>query len=259
MRFLYLLTGITMAFTCNTYSRAMTSDASHGCVSCHVEGRVPSTVGGSLKDLENIGHFTDEQFEKISKVVCSRFDTYKENYKVFMKSKLKECNGPRSFACNGESEYLSMRGIVRATISRVLKISNAVDFESSLPSVISKLMKYNCKSQSEHFKLDIPFLKQRRNIAKRAIFLGNAESFFDDFIFEEYSSFENGKRKTVIDINAIEYVDGEPETLLDYLDKILEPNHASRLGGSNRGDIAALRNRLIFVFGAKTAEELGVK
>ena len=47
--------------------------------------------------------------------------------------------------------------------------------------------------------------------------------------------------------------------LLDYLDKILEPNHASRLGGSNRGDIAALRNRLIFVFGAKTAEELGVK
>ena len=259
MRFLYLLTGITMAFTCNTYSRAMTSDASHGCVSCHVEGRVPSTVGGSLKDLENIGHFTDEQFEKISRYICKKFDQYKSNTKAVPKKYVSSCKSPTEFVCSGETDYLSMRGIVRVGIHRTLGIKSAQEFENSIPHVISNLMKFSCKDVSRHYDLEIPFLKQRRNIAKRAIFLGNTRSFFDEFIFEDYSSVENGKRKTVIDINAIEYVDGEPETLLDYLDKILEPNHASRLGGSNRGDITALRNTLIFSYGAKTAEELGVK
>ena len=135
-------------------------------------------------------------------------------------------------------------------------MTTEADEIQSVPGVISNALGRSCSDTSYHYALNIPFLKQRRNFAKRAIFLGNAQGLFDEFLFEEYSTVENGKRKTVIDINAVEYVDGEPETLLDYLDKILIHGHIERLGGSNRGDVNALRNDLIFSYGAVNAIEL---
>jgi hypothetical protein len=199
--------------------------------------------------------YSDEQFKNISQQVCLLFDMYKKNPKAIKKSYIPMCKAPYEFVCKDEGEYLSMRGIVRSSINLVLEIKSPTEFENSIPYVVSELMKQSCSKTSIHYSLDTPFLKQRRNIAKRAIFLGNTTSFFDRFIFKEYSSVENGKRKTVIDINAVEYVDGQPETLLDYLDKILEPGHASRLGGSSRGDVSALRRTLIR-YGAKRVSEM---
>lgn len=182
--------------------------------------------------------YSEKQFESIAVLVCDNLDYYKDDPRTVMKKDFPGCNGAYSFVCAKERETLSIGGIVRASISETLKIRDEAEFEKSVPGVISNALGVNCTDTSYHYALNIPFLKQRRNFAKRAIFIGKAQSFFDNFIFEEYSTVENGKRKTVIDINAVEYVDGEPETLLDYLDKIVERGHASRLGGSNWDDLS---------------------
>ncbi|RZO84549.1 MAG: hypothetical protein EVA65_10090 [Oceanococcus sp.] len=189
-------------------------------------------------DLGGQGTVTDEQIEKISKYICFQFDRYKTDDKSIKKANVSSCKAPYEFVCQGEGEYLSMVGIVRAGINKTLKINSATEFENSIPHVVSQLMTHSCYKPSMHYAVNTPFLKQRRNFAKRAIFLGNAGYLFDEFIFKEYIYEVNGKIKPVIDINAIEMVDGEPETLLDYLDKIVERGHASRLGGSGWNDLS---------------------
>jgi hypothetical protein len=56
------------------------------------------------------------------------------------------------------------------------------------------------------------------------------------------------------DVNAIEYVDGEPETVVDYLNKILANPDASKKFVIS--DIEDVREMLIDYFNAKTAAEL---
>lgn len=209
----------------------------------------------SVEDLN--AKYSGLKFEAISKLICLRFDTYKTDPESLKKSYISACKSPNEFVCEGEGQYLTMRGIVRSSINTVLKIDSASEFERTVAPAISKTMTVGCPSSRTHFALNLPFLKQHRNMAKRAIFLGNAGYLFNEFIFDEYSYEENGRRKLSIDINAVEYVDGEPETLLDYLDKILVKGHIERLGGSSRGDIEALRNRLIFVYGGRRARQLG--
>lgn len=211
--------------------------------------------------------YSDDQLQRISKVICIGFDLYKKNNKSFLKAKNPSCKTPNEFVCRDEGDYLSMRGIVRSSTQLALKIEDPTEFENTLPGVVSELMTRSCPRPSIHNALDIPFLKQNRNIAKRAIFLGNTQYFFDEFVFDEYSWLTNGKRQTLIDINAVEYIEpaydksgnlaepGGPETLLDYLDKILKPNHIERLGNSSRGDVSALRRDLI-LYGAKRVSEM---
>ena len=86
--------------------------------------------------------------------------------------------------------------------------------------------------------------RETEHLMKRAIALSMQNHVFYKFLLKSKET----------DVNAIEYVNGEPETVLDYLDKILaDPNASKKFVIA---DIERLQQVLVRVFDAKRAEEL---
>lgn len=88
--------------------------------------------------------------------------------------------------------------------------------------------------------------RESEHLMKRALALKIQGYIFDDFFFDT--------EDVDVNVNAIEYVDGKPETVLDYLDKILLSPNASRRYVIS--DIKDLKEALIEQYGAKHAKEL---
>jgi hypothetical protein len=88
--------------------------------------------------------------------------------------------------------------------------------------------------------------RETEHLMKRAIALSLHDKVFDGFFFntDEYD----------FDYNAIELVDGEPETVLDYLDKVIsDPDASKKYVVEN---IIELRNSLRDEFGAMYAIQI---
>lgn len=253
MKPICLTLGLLMTFCFSAHSKSVASDASHGCVECHTSGAVPDP-SRDLASFNGILDYSNEQYSKVARVICMRIDDFKQSSAQAFEIKPRMCPAVPRLCAKGQ-KYLDMRGVVRYTVAQGLKIKDSEKLENALPAILSELMKHPCSIKSTYALSDVPFHNQRRNIAKRAIFTGQTASFFNHFLFNDYGYDENGKKKVKVDINAVEYVGGEPETLLDYVDKVLAPDHDGFLGYEQRGNVESLRDALISI-GAKKASEL---
>lgn len=88
--------------------------------------------------------------------------------------------------------------------------------------------------------------RETEHLMKRAIALSIHNKVFYEFLLDT--------EDVEINPNAVEYVNGQPETVVDYLDKILaDPNSSRKYVIS---DIKRLRKDLVNYYGAKSAREL---
>tara|TARA_R110001592_G_scaffold77100_1_gene232336 strand:- start:586 stop:1587 length:1002 start_codon:yes stop_codon:yes gene_type:complete len=188
--------------------------------------------------------YTPKQIAKVASVICSRIDRYKRSSEKAFEIKPEMCVAVPGM-CDDGKKYLDIRGIVRATITQGLKITDNNKFEGQLTAILSEVMTHNCSIKSSFAITNVPFHNQKRNITKRAVFTGQIASMFNRFLFSDYEFERNGRKAVSWDINAVEIVDGEPETLLDYLDKILAPAHNTYIGYEQRGNARDLRREII--------------
>ena len=83
--------------------------------------------------------------------------------------------------------------------------------------------------------------RESEHLLKRMINLNEDSNFFYRFLLKDKQ----------VDVNAIEYVDGEPETIIDFLDKIIPDPNKDRY--YSKKELIKLRKNLIKHFGAKKA------
>lgn len=198
--------------------------------------------------------FTSEQYHKVARGICMRIDRFKQSSAQAFEIRDKMCPAVPSL-CKGGSKYLDMRGVVRVTVAQGLRLSDPNVIEAILPAVLSELLTYSCDVVSAYALSDVPFHQQKRNYAKRAIFTGQTSDMFNQFLFNDYGYDLTDGKAVAWDINAVEMVDGEPETLLDYVDKILVPEHPIFLGEEQRGNVESIRDAFISI-GAVNARNL---
>lgn len=188
--------------------------------------------------------YTDQQYQRIARSVCLKLDRYKDNAQAYILRKPKMCTALPE-ACRANKTHIGPRGLTRYTIATILKIRDTESLERDLPALISKTLSFNCPKPSSHALPDLPFDQQLRNIMKRAAFVAQSDNFFRRFLFKDYEYEVDGKLRLKVDINAIEMVEGEPETILDYLDKVLAPTHDAFFGKARRDDMEDLRVMLL--------------
>lgn len=97
---------------------------------------------------------------------------------------------------------------------------------------------------------EIPGTRSPQHFMKRVVDLRMERVVFGGFLL-------SSPERYPIDVNAVEYYNGEPETLLDYLDDIM----ANQELYPNRYDyrkVRSLRRHIINTYGAMTAEQLGL-
>lgn len=128
-----------------------------------------------------------------------------------------------------ENEFLTKMGISRETPDYQDKI---IDFWNANSGYFICQGKLNSKTRvTEH-------------IMKQAIAISSYDQLFYKFLLK--------KKKT--DVNAVEWVNGEPESILDFIDKIFQDPDASDKYVLR--DLQRLRKVLEKVFHAKTAAQL---
>ena len=86
--------------------------------------------------------------------------------------------------------------------------------------------------------------RESEHLLKRMINLNEDSNFFYRFLLKDKQ----------VDVNAVEYVDGEPETIIDFIDKILLTPEMQRYYSVK--ELQKLRKNLIKHFGAKKAIDL---
>ena len=91
---------------------------------------------------------------------------------------------------------------------------------------------------------DIPGYESPQHILKRVVEMQNADSFYFEYFLSDRE----------INVNAIEYRDGQPETVVDFLSVIIEDPGSEALYDVN--EIRRLRSYLVQFLGAKTAQEI---
>ena len=91
------------------------------------------------------------------------------------------------------------------------------------------------------------FTRNPEQFMKRVVSLGMYESILDDFLLYDNEEYP-------INVNTIEIVNGEPETFLDYLNKILADPKVDKKYDVK--EIKSLRRYVIEDYNAKTAAEL---
>jgi hypothetical protein len=82
---------------------------------------------------------------------------------------------------------------------------------------------------------------------KRVVDMGMGNQIFDEFLLYDYDEYP-------IDVNAVEIYNGRPETILDFVDSIL--NVPVRLENSEEDVLRELQEILVGDYGAKHASEL---
>lgn len=83
-----------------------------------------------------------------------------------------------------------------------------------------------------------------QHILKRVVELDAVSAFYFEYFLKDRAA----------NINSVEYVNGEPETLLDYIDSVLNTPNANEL--YNVSEIRQLRAFITTLMGAKTAREV---
>ena len=86
--------------------------------------------------------------------------------------------------------------------------------------------------------------RESEHLLKRMINLNEDSNFFYRFLLKDRQ----------VDVNAVEYVDGEPETIIDFIDKILLTPEMQRYYSVK--ELQKLKKNLIKHFGAKKAVDL---
>lgn len=91
---------------------------------------------------------------------------------------------------------------------------------------------------------EIQGLDSPQHILKRVIDMRNTTSFYFDYFISDRQ----------VNVNAIEYRNGNPETVIDFIDTILSDPQAEELYDVQ--ELGRLKYFLIEIMGAKTSEEL---
>lgn len=190
----------------------------------------------------------------IHRFLCGQIDMFKNSsYKAFPIRGPDYCLYVPGQCARGD-EYLDIRGVVRTTVARGIwrrdfgqqSAATVAAYNRELPTMISKMATYSCTDASNLGLENIPFHQQHRNFLKRAIFVGLTDSMFEHFLLKDYETRDaQGRYKLTWDVNAVETVDGEPETLLDYVDKVLAHSSDNYLHMERRGTLETLRILLL--------------
>jgi hypothetical protein len=125
-------------------------------------------------------------------------------------------------------------------------IENYLDLNHSENNKKEILIFWNTKSQYLICDTGTKKSRESENILKRAIYL----KLYPEMFFSYLMSFKD----PTIDFNAIEVVDGKNETILDYIDNIMEEQDVEL--NYNASQVRKLRKILATQFGAKKASEL---
>ncbi|MES1933741.1 hypothetical protein T35B1_14105 [Salinisphaera shabanensis T35B1] len=207
--------------------------------------------------------YDDAKLKVVHRVLCGQIDMFKNSSCKAFPLRDEYCHLVPG-KCARDDEYLDIRGVVRTTIARGLfgrdyghqqNAATIAAYERELPIIISKLAATSCPTASNLGLPNVPFHQQHRNFIKRAIFTGQTDETFDLFLLKDFEHFKNGKAALDWDVNAVEYVDGEPETLLDYVDKVLAAPDDGYLNMERRGTVIRLRKLLVH-HGAVHARDL---
>jgi hypothetical protein len=81
--------------------------------------------------------------------------------------------------------------------------------------------------------------KGRRNFIKEAITVAYHNPMINNFLIEKFLLDEEGS--PMIDFNAVDIINGQPETVLDYLDSVLDGTAKIKLNANSREDLENLR------------------
>tara|TARA_B100001939_G_scaffold98262_1_gene84601 strand:- start:101 stop:922 length:822 start_codon:yes stop_codon:yes gene_type:complete len=211
--------------------------------------------------------YDEEQLARTGRVLCGQIDRFKDSSSKAFPIRDEFCPlVPEK--CARDDKDLDIRGMVRTTIARgllgrpaqgrvlgQLSAATIAAYERELPIIISELATMSCPAATNLGLPNVPFHQQHRNFIKRAIFTGQTVETFNQFLLKDFEYFENGKAKLSWDVNAVEYVDGEPETLLDYVDKVLGAGDNTFLNMERRGTVEDIRI-LLLSLGAVHARDL---
>ncbi|MAS10884.1 hypothetical protein [Salinisphaera sp.] len=211
--------------------------------------------------------YNDEQLARTGRVLCGQIDRFKDSSCKAFPIRDEFCQLiPEQ--CARDDICMGMGSVIRTTIARgllgrpeqgralgQLDADTIAAYERELPIVISKFATMSCPAPSNLGLPNVPFHQQHRNFIKRAIFTGQTIETFNQFLLKDFEYFENGKAKLSWDVNAVEYVDGEPETLLDYVDKVLGAGDNTFLNMERRGTVEDIRI-LLLSLGAVHARDL---
>jgi hypothetical protein len=86
--------------------------------------------------------------------------------------------------------------------------------------------------------------RESEHLLKRMINLNEESNFFYNFLLDDMN----------VRVNAVEYVNGEPETVIDFIDKIVSDPQSSRYYSIVK--LTKLKKMLIDYYGAKRAHDL---
>lgn len=251
------LLGLLMLLTSYSLFAAAAPDDGN----CHTCGPQLSGTNerafASFEGLEPTLPYTPEQYQRTAEYVCNKVDNFKRD------SGIGGLSNHKDFKSGQLNKTLA--GIVRFSIKRILKHKSYDQLESELETILNKLTDYPCQGRSIHALDHVPFHMYKRNYLKRAAFAGMDVNMFEEFLLEQVDCNEEGQCEDRIEIklNTVEMINGKPETIVDYLDQMLDPSlydasegmHDTYLGVAARGNIRSLRRALIHR-GAKRASEL---
>jgi len=251
------LLGLLMLLTSYSLFAAAAPDDGH----CHTCGPQLSGTNerafASFEGLEPTLPYTAKQYQRTANFVCSMVDKFKRDSGLGGLSQHKDFNsGPLN---------KNLAGMVRYSIKRILKQDSYNQLESELETILNTLINYPCSRKSIHASDHVPFHMYKRNYLKRAAFAGMDVNMFEEFLLEQVNcnEYKQCEDRIKIKLNTVEIINGKPETIVDYLDQMLDPSlydtsegmHDTYLGMAMRGNIRSLRRALIHR-GAKRASEL---
>lgn len=196
-----------------------------------------------------------KQYNTVAQEICSNIDRYKQEAGTGFPILPAMCVAVPK-ACKRGDKQLDMRGMIRVTIAQGFDITDSDYLERYLPALLSGVISHSCDTTSTYALPGVADHEQKRNILKRAIFTDQTGEMFNRHLFRDYPYNSHTGKRLLININAVEFVDGEPETLLDYLDKILMPESNVQLSETQRNSFNSLRAAITHVFGAVNARNL---
>lgn len=210
----------------------------------------------SFEGLEPTLPYTPQQYQRAADYVCNMVEKYKSDG-------IGGLGGFKEFKDGTINKNLT--GMVRFSIKRVLRQKDYDQLESELETILNKLVDYPCQGKSIYALDHVPFHMYKRNFLKRAAFAGMDVNMFEEFLLEQVNCNEQKQceDRIKIKLNTVEMINGKPETIVDYLDQMLDPSlydasegmHDTYLGRAMRGNIRRLRTSLLDR-GAKRASEL---
>lgn len=125
-------------------------------------------------------------------------------------------------------------------------IKNIDRLDRELPTILKILSTYSCTDFHNN-----DFEKRPLNFMKFAAITNQFGQFYDYFIYSDYVAGD----RLLVDLNGVEWVNGKPETLIDFFDDVIRDEVNYRINRSQRSRFRTVRNYLMNL-GAKRSCEL---